>query len=226
MTQENQTNTVEGIFVFAKIQEPAFKYQSDTEKEFSIGVVVDKATAKAFGKQFQKQKGKQVDNDDFTETYKIDIPFPDQDEQYILTLKKPAQYKDKLSGNLVPTPEQYWPKVLQKVGGKATAVHRNVLVGNGSTGKVSYEVNSNDYGTFAKLKNVLVENLIEYKKQDASGADDFDLELEEPITTEFGSADDGEGNSVKVPVKAAKTSTKTSKKVAHPIDMDDSESPF
>ena len=220
MTQETQPQTISGVFAYAKIQEPAFKYQSTTEKEFSIDIIVDKATAKAFGKQFPKQKGKQVDNDDFEEIYKMPPPFPDQDEQYVLKLKRPAQYKD---GK--PLPESYWPKVMQKKGGKAVQIPREVLVGNGSTGKVSYDVNENDYGTFAKLKNILVEDLKEYKKNGGSGADDFGLELEEPTADEFGSADDGEGNEVKVPTKAAKTSTKASKKP--PVDEEsDSSDPF
>ena len=219
MTQETQPQTISGVFAYAKIQEPAFKYQSTTEKEFSIDIIVDKATAKAFGKQFPKQKGKTVDNDDFEDIYKFPPPYPEQDEQHILKLKRPAQYKD---GK--PLPESYWPKVMQKKGGKAVQIPREVLVGNGSTGKVSYDVNENDYGTFAKLKNILVEDLKEYKKSGGSGADDFGLELEEPTADEFGSADDGEGNEVKVPAKAAKTSTKVTKKP--PVDDEDSSSPF
>lgn len=220
MTQETQPQTISGVFAYAKIQEPAFKYQSTTEKEFSIDIIVDKATAKAFGKQFPKQKGKTVDNDDFEEIYKMPPPFPDQDEQFVLKLKRPAQYKD---GK--PLPESYWPKVMQKKGGKAVQIPREVLVGNGSSGKVSYDVNENDYGTFAKLKNILVEDLKEYKKTGGSGADDFGLELEEPTADEFGSADDGEGNEVKVPAKAVKTSTKASKKPVVDEETDET-SPF
>ena len=221
MTQETQPQTISGVFAYAKIQEPAFKYQSTTEKEFSIDIIVDKATAKAFGKQFPKQKGKTVDNDDFEEIYKMPPPFSDQDTQYILKLKRPAQYKD---GK--PLPESYWPKVMQKKGGKAVQIPREVLVGNGSTGKVSYDVNENDFGTFAKLKNILVEDLKEYKKSGGSGADDFGLELEEPTADEFGSADDGEGNEVKVPAKAAKTSSKASKKPPVDSDSDSDPDPF
>ncbi len=217
---EAQNNTISAVFAYAKIQEPAFKYQSTTEKEFSIDLVVDKATAKEFGKMFPKQRGKTVDTEDFEDIYKFPPPYPEQDTQYILKLKRPAQYKD---GK--PLPESYWPKVMQKKGGKAVQVPREVLVGNGSVGKVSYDVNENDFGTFAKLKNILVEDLKEYKKNGGSGADDFGLELEEPTADEFGSADDGEGNEVKVPAKAAKTSTKASKKP--PVDEETDETiPF
>ena len=215
---EAQNNTISAVFAYAKIQEPAFKYQSTTEKEFSIDLVVDKVTAKEFGKKFPKQRGKTVDTEDFEDIYKFPPPYPEQDTQYILKLKRPAQYKD---GK--PLPESYWPKVMQKKGGKAVQIPREVLVGNGSTGKVSYDVNENDFGTFAKLKNILVEDLKEYKKSGGSGADDFGLELEEPTADEFGSADDGEGNEVKVPAKAAKTSSKVSKKSAEP---EESDSPF
>ena len=222
MTQETQAQTISAVFAYAKIQEPAFKYQSTTEKEFSIDLIVDKATAKAFGKQFPKQKGKQVDNEDFEEIYKIPPPFPDQDEQYVLKLKRPAQYKD---GK--PLPETYWPKVMQKKSGKAVAIPRDVLVGNGSVGKVSYDVNENDYGTFAKLKNVLVEELKEYKKPGGTGADDFGLELEEPTADEFGAADDGDGGSVKVPV-TAKTKAPAVKGKKPPVDdsEDENSDPF
>ena len=216
-------NTISGIFAYAKVQEPSLKYQSETEKEFSIDVIVDKATAKAFGKQFPKQKGKVVDTSDFKEIYKIDPPFPDQDEQYILKLKKPAQFNDKATGNMKAIPEIYWPKIVVKKNGKAVALPRDVLIANGSSGKVSYEVNENSFGTFAKLKNILVEELIEYKKADSSGADDFGLELDTE-TAEFDSADDGNGGKVKVPA-SAKTAPKAAKKVVEDEDFD-SQSPF
>lgn len=221
-TQTTQSNTIAGIFAYAKVQEPALRYQSDTEKEFSIDVIVDKATAKAFGKQFPKQKGKVIDTPDFKEVYKIDPPFPDQDEQYILKLKKPAQFNDKATGGMKAIPEIYWPKIVVKKNGKAVPLARDVLIANGSTGKVSYEVNENSYGTFAKLKNVLVEDLIEYKKADASGADDFGLELDTE-TAEFDSADDGEGGKVNVPA-SAKTPPKVSKKVMQ--DNSEDSDPF
>ena len=217
MTQDTQPKTISGVFAYAKIQEPAFKYQSTTEKEFSIDIIVDKATAKAFGKQFPKQKGKTVDNEEFEDIFKMPPPFPDQDEQYVLKLKRPAQYKD---GK--PLPESYWPKVMQKKNGKAVPVPREVIVGNGSKGKVSYDVNENDYGTFAKLKNILVEELIEYKKAGGSGADDFGLELEEPTADEFDQADDGEGNAVKVPEKAKTPAKKVVKPKVEDDDGDDS----
>jgi len=183
---EQVSNIISGVFAYAKVAEPALKYQS-TDKEFSIDIIVDKATFKAFGKRFPKQKGKTVDNDDFKGIYKIELPYEDQDEQYVLKLKKPAQYKD---GEALP--KEYWPAILIKnENNKAVPIKNGVLIANGSKGKVSFDVTENDFGTFAKLKSVLVEKLIEYKKAGGDPAADFGLELEE-TTTEFDSPNKGE----------------------------------
>jgi hypothetical protein len=208
------SNVISGVFAYAKVAEPANKYQSE-EKEFSIDIIVDKATYKAFGKQFPKQKGKTVDNDDFKTIYKIDPPFPDQDEQCVLKLKKAAQYKDGAA-----LAKQYWPKLLQQVNGKAVPLAEGVLIANGSKGKVSYDITENTYGTFAKLKAVLVENLIKYEKAGGDAASDFGLE------TSYGGdefADDGNGGNVKVPAKAVAAASKPKK--AAVVEEEDS-SPF
>ena len=207
------SNVISGVFAYAKVAEPAKKYQSE-DTEFSIDIIVDKATYKAFCRQFVKQKGKTVDNDDFESIYKIPVPFPDQDEQYVLKLKKAATYKD---GTQLP--KQYWPKLLQAVNGKAVPIPEGVLLANGSKGKVAYDVTENSYGTFAKLKSILVEQLIEYKKAGGDPGADFGLE------TDYGASDfqQEEKQSESVPAKPAKPKTKPTPVV----DDDDSDmSPF
>ena len=43
-------NTISNVtFFWTKIQKPSLKYQSQTEKEFVVDVLIDKATAKAWG---------------------------------------------------------------------------------------------------------------------------------------------------------------------------------
>lgn len=165
-------NIISGTFAYAKVTEPVNKYESQ-DKEFTIDVVVDKATAKAWNKSFQKQKARVVDTADFEGIYKIPAPFPDEDEQFILKLKKPAQYKDGTE-----LPKTYWPKLLQKVNGKAVPIPEGVLIANGSKGQVSYETTENSYGTFARLKAILVEELIEYRKAGGDAAADFGLETD------------------------------------------------
>jgi len=165
-------NTIEGTLVFVSIQTPQTKYQS-TDKEYKAGVVVDEDTADAWNERFPKQAAKVVKTSDFKETYKIDAPFPDAKKQYVITLKKDAQYAD---GN--PVPKQYLPKVLVPQGNQAIDVTDTQLPANGSVGKISFEARENSYGTFAKLRNVLVTEMIEYKKGGSSAGDDFGLEVQ------------------------------------------------
>ena len=165
-------NTIEGTLVFVSIQTPQTKYQS-TEKEYKAGVVVDEDTADSWNEMFPKQSAKVVKTSDFKDTYKIDAPFQNEKKQYVINLKKPAQYKDG-----TPLPKQYQPKVLLADGKQAIDVTDTMLPANGSVGKISFETNSNDFGTFARLRNVLVTKMIEYKKGGGNAGDDFGLEVQ------------------------------------------------
>lgn len=165
-------NTIEGTLVFVSIQTPQTKYQS-TEKEYKAGVVVDEDTADSWNEMFPKQSAKVVKTSDFKDTYKIDAPFPNEKKQYVITLKKPAQYADG-----TPLPKQYQPKVLLADGKQAIDVTDTMLPANGSVGKISFEARENSYGTFAKLRNVLVTEMIEYKKGGSNAGDDFGLEVQ------------------------------------------------
>ena len=165
-------NTIEGTLVFVSIQTPQTKYQS-TEKEYKAGVVVDEDTADAWNEMFPKQAAKVVKTSDFKDTYKIDAPFQNEKKQYVITLKKPAQYAD---GS--PLPKQYQPRVLVPQGKQAIDVTDTQLPANGSKGKISFESRENSYGTFAKLRNVLVTDMIEYKKGGGNAGDDFGLEVQ------------------------------------------------
>ena len=73
--------------------------------------------------------------------------------------KKDAQYAD---GN--PVPKQYLPGVLVPQGNQAIDVTDLQLPSNGSVGKISFETRENSYGTFAKLRNVLVTNTLSTRK--------------------------------------------------------------
>lgn len=165
-------NTIEGTLVFVTVQTPQTKYQS-TDKEFKVGIVVDEDTADAWNERFPKQTAKVVKTSDFKDTYKIDPVFPDEKKQYVITVKKPASYKD---GKELP--EMYRPKVLLQEGKVALDVTKTTLPANGSKGKVSFEENNNDFGTFSRLRNVLVTEMIEYKKVGSNVGDDFGLEVQ------------------------------------------------
>ena len=167
------SNVISGIFCFAKVTEPAFKYESDTEKEFSIQVVVDEDTFDTFGETYGKQKGKAIKTADFEGIFKIKPPYPNDKKQFVLKLAKGATYKSKENGQLVNVEKKYWPKIMVLEGNQPVPIEEGILIANGSKGQVSFEENTNSYGTFAKLKNILVEELIEYKKTGEDAASDF-----------------------------------------------------
>ena len=155
-------NTISNVtFFWTKIQKPSLKYQSQTEKEFVVDVLVDKATAKAWGKEFPKQKAKEIDNDDFNEKFGAEHAIEGQDEQFIIRLKKGATYKDKETGAIKDIPEQYRPRVfLADENNELEDVTFTTLVGNGSKGVVQFDVNTNSYGTFAQLSAIKVDTLV------------------------------------------------------------------
>lgn len=205
------------VFGYVKIQQADFKYGSNTDKEYTVDCTVSKADAKAWNKAFPKQKAKEIDNDDYKTIFKIDPPFTDQDEQYVIKLKKPAQYKK--DGETHPVPDQYRPRVFEKgADGKLVDITKDKLVSNGSKGVASYEENTNDFGTFARLKAIRVDELIEYKK--AGGGSNFD-ELGEvsSLADDFSDVPERQMSEAQAKVKG---------KVAEPApDFDDSDSlPF
>lgn len=150
------------VFAYVKIQSPVNKYQS-TDSEFTVDCVVSKAQAKDWNKAFPKQKAKVVENDEFTEKFKMDLPFPDQDEQYVIKLKKPHIKNGK------EMDQRYRPRVFLATGGEPKDITFDVLPANGSKGKAAYTVRSNDFGTFAGLDSILIEDLIEYKSSNTVG---------------------------------------------------------
>ena len=114
-----------------------------------------------------------------------------------ITIKKPASYKD---GKELP--EMYRPKVLLQEGKTAIDVTKTTLPANGSKGKVSFEENNNDFGTFSRLRNVLVTEMIEYKKGGSNIGDDFGLEVQ--VASDF---DEQQGSQEQLVVKQPKPTT-------------------
>ncbi len=158
--------TMNCVYGYVKLQQADFKFGSTTEKEYTVDCIVEKADAKAWNKKYPKQKAKEFDREDFEKAFKIEAPY-EGDEVYVIKLKKPAQYKDG-----TPIPDSMRPRVFEKgANGKLVDITKDKLVANGSKGVVSYDEVSNDFGTFAKLKAIRVDHLIEYKK--AGGGSDY-----------------------------------------------------
>lgn len=162
--QEGFINEV--TFLYVCIQEAREKYKS-TELEYSVKCVVDKATSKAFKKAYPKNGVKEVDTSEFKETFGVDAPYPDQDEQFILTMKTNAQDKD---GDLLSHAAFKRPKVYVPSGNGVKDITVETLVANGSKGDVNFWVSESEYGTFPKLTAILVRELIVYEKRENTGS--------------------------------------------------------
>lgn len=159
-------------FAYVKIQSPVAKYQS-ADTEFTVDCIVSKAQAKAWNKEFPKQKAKEVDNEEFEAKYKIPPVFEDQDSQYVIKVKKPHIKNGK------ELPATYRPRVFERIGDKNVDVTFDKLPANGSFGQLSYSVRTNDFGTFSQLNSILITKMIEYKSKAGTGSDFGEVELKE-----------------------------------------------
>lgn len=209
---------IEGMLVYVAVQQPvpAFVKPGVPPKpaEFKASVVItDKAIKKEYEK-FAKSLDtlvsiKEVETAEFKEIYKCDPPADAGDEVWVITLRKSTE----LGKTGKPVPDQYKPRVYERVGKTLVDVTATKLPANGSMGAISLDVFMKTAGGGSIfLKNVLVTEMIEYVKEDR--------EEGEP-GSEFDDADDGDGGNVKVPASA-----KTKAKSKPTVEDDDSEDPF
>ena len=155
-----EAQVIEGVgFYYTKIQNPSPKFNPEDGNEFVVDLHVDKATAKAWGKEFPKNKPKEMEYDGFVEKFGEGNAIG-TDEQYFIKLKKNESYEK--DGVRVPIADKYRPRVLQEVDGELEDITFTKLVGNGSKGVAQYEINENKYGKFANLVAIKVEELDEY----------------------------------------------------------------
>lgn len=155
-------------FIYAKIMNPVPAYNK-VDSEWSVDVVMSKKDAKAIKKDYPKTSLKEYDNADFVEKFGFEVPFPEQDEQFIIKFKK-----SHIKGGK-ETPEKYRPRVIQELeDGSRVDVTFEKLVGNGSKGDLSYRIKETDtYGNFVELQAILVKELVEYQSKAGGVVDDF-----------------------------------------------------
>ena len=205
-------NKLIGTLVYVQVDAPKPCFVAEKGQEWKASIVVSEDVADEWDEAFPKQTAKQVKTSEFEAMYKTVAPFPEQRKQYIITLRKNTKL-----GNDKEVPVQYQPKVFQQKGNVLVDITHSALPSNGSQGAISVDVYEGKMGTFARLKNVLVTKLIEYVKQEDNGS---------ATGSEFGLAlaDDGEGNEVKVPAKAAAKPKKAVPELDD--DFDSSSDPF
>lgn len=208
-----------GMLVYACLDKPVDCFDKDKGQEYKCGVVVDEDTADAFAAEFPKQAARKVKRSEFEGIYKCQPPEGSEKNLYVITLKKNSQITDKSTGDKIPLPAKYKPRLLQKQGSTLVDLTGTEKAGNGSYGTVSYEAGETRYGLVARLKNVLVKELVPYE---GGGGSDYE------VGDEFGDDDasDGNGGNVKVPAKA-KTAVAKPKPTPKPQEDEDEENlPF
>lgn len=201
---------IEGVLVYAKLAQADTKYQSK-DTEYSVEVIISEDQADEWDAKFKKQPSKKIKAAEFEDKYKIKVPkqFAGEKNLYSIKLKKDAVVDG------VEFYPEFRPKVLLDTkDGERVEITTSRLIANGSTGKVSYRVTSNDFGTFAKLANVLMDEdgFIEFESKGGGGPG-----------SEFGGA---KPTKVEPENKAATQARKPKEEVKAPVVDESEEYPF
>lgn len=227
---KQQVGVIEGVLVYAKIAQPDQKYQSK-DTEFSVGIIVNEDEADAWEEKFKKQPPKKIKATEFEAKYKFPLPeqFKGEKNVFQITLKRDAVVDGK------PFYPNNYPKVFLDTAEERLDITKSRLIANGSYGKVSYRINSNDFGTFAKLSNVLLdeEGFIEYESKGGGAAGSefgnsrpvkVEAEKESVTKARAPRQEDAEEDFESLPSAAA---SKPKKAVKAPVEDDaDMDSPF
>ena len=166
---------LEGTLLYVQVQKPVNCYEKEKGQEWKMSIAVDEDASDEWDEAYPKQTAKRVKTVDFETQYKFEPPFPGQKKQCVITLRK-----NTLLANGEPVPELYTPKVLLKSESGNTDITQESLVGNGSKGMVSIDHYDAKLGPVARLKNILVLDLIEYIKPDEFGDDPVEKSQAKP----------------------------------------------
>lgn len=167
-----------GTLVYVMVDRPRDCYEKDKGQEWKAGVVItDEDIADQFDEEYPKQTCKKVKTAEFESIYHCPAPEGAGKNVWVATLKKNV----KLS-NGEPVPDKYRPRVFEQQGSSRVDVTFTKLPANGSQGTLSIDEWEGDKGKVARLKNVLVTELIEYVAPEGSNYEsgsEFD-EVETP----------------------------------------------
>lgn len=155
-----------GTLVYVMLDKPRKCYEESKGQEWKAGIVVDEDTADAFAEIYPKQSAKKVKTAEFEEQFKCPPPEGAGKNVYVITLRKNTKLAN---GNDVP--DKYKPRVFQRKGSALVDVTSTVLPANGSLGEISIDHYDGKMGAVARLKNVLVTDLIEYERKEG---DDYE----------------------------------------------------
>lgn len=204
-----------GTLVYVMLDKPRNCYEESKGQEWKSGIVLtDEDVVDEFNDLYPKQSAKKVKATDFEQIYKCHVPEGAGKNVWVITLRKNTKL-----ANSEPVPDKYRPRVFQRKGGVLVDITTTVLPSNGSKGEISIDHYEGKMGNVARLKNVLVTDLVEYeggKGGNYESGSEFD-------------ADDGSDTPAKVPPKAVEKAQAASKAKpkAKPVDeFEDDDIPF
>lgn len=223
-----------GTLLYVQIQKPVKAYQAEgTDKkpdEWKASVAIaDEDFIDSFEEYAKdidaKISIKKVKTAQFEEIYKCEPPEDAGKNVWVLTFRKSTE----LGKTGKPVPDNFKPKVYEKIGKTLLDITNDKLPTNGSEGIVSLEVFTRKNGTSSiYLKNVLVTKLIEYVKPE--GTEEYynpgdEFADEDVETVEVGKkGPDGVVPSAEKPAAKAKVSPKKAKEVQE--ELEDEDVPF
>lgn len=168
---------VSGMLVYVCVDKPvkAMQKQGTAPKpdEWKAGVVItDEDYAddlEAYAKELDTMISlKKVKRTEFEALYKVQPPEGEGKNVWVFTLRKSTQ----LGKTGKEVPEQFRPRVFEKVGNILADITHSKLVGNGSYGTISIDrFDRTAGGASLFLKNILVTDLIEYVKTESQYAE-------------------------------------------------------
>lgn len=178
---------LDGMLLYVQLQKPVKAYVKPGEEpkpdewKASIAIVDEDVVDEyeAFAKKIDaKVSVKKVKKDEFEGIYKVAPPENAGKNIWVVTLRKSTM----LGKTGKPVPDNFKPRVLEKVGNTLVDVTNSKLPANGSIGSISLDVFTRNNNTSSiYLKNVLVTKMIEYVAPEGSGyqiGDEFADEAE------------------------------------------------
>jgi hypothetical protein len=178
-----------GTLVYVCLNKPVKAYVASGEDakpdEWKAGVVLTDEDVVDEYESFAKSLGakvsaKKVKASEFKDKYKCELPEGAGKNVWVVTLRKSTQ----LGRTGKEVPDQYKPKVFEKVKSTLVDITNTKLPANGSKGSISLDIFERTNGTASiYLKNVLVTDLIEYVPEEGSGyhaGDEFSDEVDAP----------------------------------------------
>lgn len=195
----------DGVFMYTKISEDRkgsvyeqykLPREQQTRWEYSVDVVVDEDTADEFDELFPKQTAKKFLKKAFMEQYKIekedDFPSglnPKDKKFFVIKLRQGTHYEEKKkneatgkrekTGRWLPFSKEIRPRCVEVTSEGKKDITLTKEVGNGSVGTAIAKVTTSDlYGNSAKLRGILVTDLVEYVSN-SGGSSEKDEGFEE-----------------------------------------------